>query len=203
MKLNKRKNKLKTGAAEALMAEVENLREEAERLRLRIRELENMAGTDDLTGLPNRRSFLISLGKLIDRVGRYGESAALIFVDVDGLKRINDLSGHQVGDAALTHIASLLTKAVRGSDCVGRLAGDEFGILVEKTDELGAWQTALRAVELVTGSDFVNEEKPVWLSVAVGVGMIKPNDTPAEVIARADEQMYRIKAPECRRSSSR
>jgi diguanylate cyclase (GGDEF)-like protein len=203
LKFNQRKHHSRSVEAEALMRQVKDLREEAERLRIRICELEGLAGTDDLTGLPNRRSFLKSLEKLIDRVSRYDESAGLIFVDVDGLKRINDLCGHPCGDAALIHIARLLVEAIRSSDCVGRLAGDEFGILVEKTDELGAWQSALRVVELVTGSEFAVEGRPLRLSVAVGVAMIKPYDNPTEVIARADEQMYRIKAPECRKSSIR
>jgi diguanylate cyclase (GGDEF)-like protein len=152
-----------------------------------------VAGNDELVGLPNRRSFLRSLSKLIERVARYDEPAAVIFVDVDGLKRINDSFGHSAGDAALMQVAQLLIASVRKSDCVGRLSGDEFGILLERTDELGAWQMALRAVESVTGSEFYVDGKPLRLSVAVGVGMIKPDDTPREALKRADEQMYRIK----------
>jgi diguanylate cyclase (GGDEF)-like protein len=163
-------------------------------LRAKIRELESLASVDELVGLPNRRSFLQSLAKLIDRVSRYEESAAMIFVDVDGLKQINDSFGHIAGDAALVQVAQVLRESVRQSDCVGRLSGDEFGILLEHTDELGGWQMALRIVERVTSSEFSADGRSLRLSVAVGVGMIKPEDTPQDAIRRADEQMYRVKS---------
>jgi diguanylate cyclase (GGDEF)-like protein len=178
-----------------LVAETERLRREVRTLRAQVRELESVAIIDELVGLPNRRSFLKSLSKLIDRVSRYDESAAMIFVDVDGLKQINDSFGHVVGDAALVRVAQMLGKSVRQSDCVGRLSGDEFGILLEHTDELGGWQMALRIVERVTSSEFLVGGRSLRLSVAVGVGMIKPEDTPQDAIRRADEQMYRIKSP--------
>jgi diguanylate cyclase (GGDEF)-like protein len=177
-----------------LVGEIERLREEVRTLRARVRELEEVAGIDELVGLPNRRSFLESLARLIDRVSRYDISAALIFVDVDGLKQINDSLGHVVGDAALTQIAQLLVEGIRKSDFVGRISGDEFGILLERTDELGAWERALRVVERVTASEFKPQGKRLRLSVAVGVGMIRSEDTPQEAIRRADEQMYRIKS---------
>jgi diguanylate cyclase (GGDEF)-like protein len=177
-----------------VLNELERLRVEVQTLRSRVRELEELASNDELVGLPNRRSFLQSLEKLIDRVARYEESAAMIFVDVDGLKRINDRLGHSAGDAALMQIGKLLFESVRKSDYVGRLSGDEFGILLERTDELGAWQMALRVVERVTSSKFLVDGRSHPLSVAVGVGMIEAGDIPSEAIARADQQMYRIKA---------
>jgi diguanylate cyclase (GGDEF)-like protein len=144
--------------------------------------------------LPNRRSFLSSLENLIARVERYGASAALLFVDVDGLKAINDQFGHGAGDRALVQVGRLLTESVRKADFVGRLAGDEFGILLEQTDELGAWQMALRVVETVDECQFCIGGTCLPLSVAIGVGMIQQGDTPEAVLARADKEMYRIKA---------
>jgi diguanylate cyclase (GGDEF)-like protein len=176
-----------------VLSELDCLRAEVQTLRSRVRELEELASHDELVGLPNRRSFLQSLEKLIDRVSRYDESAAMIFVDVDGLKRINDSLGHSAGDAALVQVAELLVESVRKSDSVGRLSGDEFGILLERTDELGAWQMALRVVERVTSSGFSAEGQSHRLSVAVGVGMIKAGDLPSDAMARADQQMYRVK----------
>jgi diguanylate cyclase (GGDEF)-like protein len=184
----KRSNREKT-----LADEVARLQSEVQRLQARVRELEALAGSDELVGLPNRRSFFHNLSKLIARVTRYDESAAVIFVDVDGLKAINDSLGHSAGDAALVQIAHLLVESVRESDCVGRLSGDEFAILLERTDEIGAWQMALRMVERVASSEFSAEGRSLRLSVAVGVGMISPGDSPLEAIRRADEQLYRIK----------
>ena len=179
---------------ESLVGEVERLRSEVARLQSLVRQLDGLAHRDPLVDLPNRRAFIDTLEKLIARVERYGYPAAMLFVDVDGLKRINDTLGHTAGDAALVRIAELLVATVRSSDTVGRLSGDEFGILFEQTDELGAWQMGLRVVEAVTATEFRFEGKQLHLSVAVGVGVIMPGDSPQTVIARADMQMYRIKA---------
>ncbi|MFL6733614.1 MAG: GGDEF domain-containing protein [Sphingomicrobium sp.] len=181
-------------AAESLVREVVRLRTEVEQLRTLVKELDGLAHQDPLVDLPNRRSFMSSLQNLISRVERYGHPAAMLFVDVDGLKKINDMYGHTAGDAALVRISQLLVASVRNSDTVGRLAGDEFGILFEQADELSAWQMGLRVVEAVTHSHFEFEGKRLRLSVAVGVGVITPGDDPQTVIARADQQMYRIKA---------
>ncbi|QIK79088.1 GGDEF domain-containing protein [Sphingomonas piscis] len=194
-KLTYKRTALVDAQSQLLTSEVERLRSEVEVLRLRVHELEQLAGVDELVGLPNRRSFLHSLEKLIGRVARYDLSAAMIFIDVDALKQINDTYGHTAGDSSLVHIARLLQEAVRTSDCVGRLSGDEFGVLLENTDEIGAWNMALRVVERIANSSFAIDDNVVRLSVAVGVGMIKPDDTPHDAIKRADEQMYRIKRP--------
>jgi diguanylate cyclase (GGDEF)-like protein len=179
---------------EALVDEVKRLRSEVARLQSLVRQLDGLAHRDALVDLPNRRSFIDTLQNLITRVERYGYPAAMMFVDVDGLKKINDTLGHTAGDAALVRVAQLLVASVRSSDTVGRLSGDEFGILFEQTDELAAWHMGLRVVEAVTQSEFHFEGKPLRLSVAVGVGMIMPGDDPQTVITRADRQMYRIKA---------
>jgi diguanylate cyclase (GGDEF)-like protein len=180
--------------AMALLGEIERLRSELAKSDARLAELEMLAHRDPLVGLPNRRSFLSSLQNVIARVERYGGPAALLFVDVDGLKAINDQFGHVAGDRALVQIGRLLTESVRKADLVGRLAGDEFGILLEQTDELGAWQMALRVVETVDECEFCIADVCLPLSVAIGVGMIERGDSPEAVLARADKEMYRIKA---------
>src|SRR4030095_15990431 len=114
----------------------------------------------------------------IARVERYGHPAAILFVDVDGLKSINDTFGHCAGDQALVEVAKLLVASVRNSDCVARMGGDEFGILLEQLDEGRAWQMALRVVEAVVGAQFCVDGACLPLSVAVGVGMIAPGDDP-------------------------
>jgi diguanylate cyclase (GGDEF)-like protein len=185
---------LSRAAAEALTAEIARLQGEVEKLEARVRELDEIAYVDALVNLPNRRSFLADLQHLIAHVERYKEPAAMIFIDVDGLKRINDRFGHPAGDAALIEIAGMLLANVRKSDRVARLAGDEFGILMPSSDELGAWQMALRIVETVVGAQFCVDGQCLPLSVAVGVGVVEPGDTPESVIARADHSMYRMKA---------
>jgi diguanylate cyclase (GGDEF)-like protein len=179
--------------AQLLLHELERLRSELARSEARLAELDAVAHIDTLVDLPNRRSFLASLERAIARVRRSGDEAALIFVDVDGLKAINDGFGHNAGDEALVQVARLLVQCVRTSDLVGRLAGDEFAILLESSDQLGAWQTALRVVETVEDCQFCTGGECLSLSVAVGVAMIGPDDDTAAVLARADQEMYRIK----------
>ena len=177
-----------------LLDEIERLRSQLTSYESRLAELDRLAHRDTLVDLPNRRSFLLSLEQLIARVDRYGGPAAMLFVDVDGLKAINDEFGHVAGDKALVEVARLLVASVRKADFVGRLAGDEFGILLEHADELSAWQMALRVVETVDECQFCIKDVCLPLSVAIGVGMIQPGDTPEAVFARADKEMYRIKA---------
>jgi len=180
--------------AEALVAEIKRLRSQVLALEERVRQLDQLAHCDPLIGLPNRRSFLARLESMIASVERYGDPAAMLFVDLDGLKRINDQFGHKAGDQALIEVSEMLISTVRKSDFVARLGGDEFGVLLERADEQGAWEMALRIVETVTHSQFCFEGHCLPLSVAVGVGTIVPGDDPQSVIDRADKEMYRVKA---------
>jgi diguanylate cyclase (GGDEF)-like protein len=176
------------------LAEIERLREKIAQLEERVRQLDDLAHQDSLLGLPNRRGFMRELERLIGRVTRYGESAAMLFVDIDGLKRINDGYGHKAGDEALVHIATLLSQGVRKSDCVARLGGDEFGILLAHAGEQSAHETAERLTAEIDGSEKSCDGNPLTLGVAVGVTMIQQDDLPDAVIARADQAMYRQKS---------
>lgn len=179
--------------AEALIGEIDRLRGQVAKLEARVARLDQLANRDPLANLPNRRGFLASLERLIARVERYGGPAAMLFVDVDGLKTINDSFGHKAGDQALLEVAQRLVSSVRESDCVARIGGDEFGVLLEQADELSAWQTALRVVEVVAGSEFCVDGACLPLSVAVGVAAIRPGDSCQSVMDRADKEMYRVK----------
>jgi diguanylate cyclase (GGDEF)-like protein len=107
---------------------------------------------------------------------------------------INDTFGHRAGDEALIQVAGLLASGVRHSDVVARIGGDEFGILLESSDEDAAHETATRLVNQISDCDFMHDGEPLPLSVAIGVGMIDALDTPDAIMERADEAMYRRKA---------
>jgi len=175
------------------LAEIERLREKIAGLEERVRLLDKLAHRDSLLDLPNRRGFLRELGRLIDRASRYGESAAMLFVDIDGLKRINDSFGHKAGDAALAHVGALLSEGVRKSDCVARLGGDEFGILLAHADQQRARETADRLTAQIERCEASCEGNRLTLGVAIGVTLIEGGDSPDSVIARADQAMYRRK----------
>jgi len=180
--------------AGALLAEVARLRGEVARLEQRVETLDRLAHQDTLIEVPNRRGFMRQLERLIDRATRYGDSSAMLFVDIDGLKMINDTFGHPAGDEALIQVANMLSAGVRKSDCVARLGGDEFGILLERAGEEDARETAARLVSRIAGSEFCFEGACLPLSVAIGVAVIEPEDSADAVLARADQAMYEEKA---------
>ena len=180
--------------AQSLLAEVARLRGEIARLEQRVELLDRLAHQDSLIQVPNRRGFMRQLDRLIDRATRYGDRSAMLFVDIDGLKMINDTFGHGAGDEALIQVANMLSSGVRKSDCVARLGGDEFGILLERANEDTARETAARLVSRIAGSEFCFEGTCLPLSVAVGIAAIEPGDRPEAVMARADQAMYREKA---------
>jgi diguanylate cyclase (GGDEF)-like protein len=177
-----------------LVNEVQRLRAELAKCEARILELDRLAHWDVLVDLPNRRRFVVSLERAIAKVDRYGGDAAVLFLDVDGLKRVNDKFGHNAGDKVLAQVARLLRASVRQADLVARLAGDEFAVLLENTDEFQAWEMALRIVEAVDDCEFSLDGMPLPLSVAAGVAPIRSGDIAETVLSRADEAMYRIKA---------
>jgi diguanylate cyclase (GGDEF)-like protein len=179
---------------EQLIGEISALRGKVAQLQERIEQLDMLAHEDSLVALPNRRGFMRALERMIDRVSRYNEKGAILFVDVDGLKFINDSLGHQAGDQALVQVAKLLVAGVRKSDVVARLGGDEFAILLGYSDEKSAGDTAARLVDLVAGSEFLHEGQALPLSVAIGAAGINGDDTPEAALARADREMYRHKA---------
>ena len=179
---------------ERLIEEISLLRGKVARLQERVEQLDQLAHQDSLINLPNRRGVMRELERLIARVDRYGINAAMLFVDVDGLKMINDTLGHRAGDEALIQVAALLSKGVRHSDVVARIGGDEFGILLESSDDCAAHETAARLIEQISACEVLHDGEALPLGVAIGVGMIDALDTAEAVMERADEAMYARKA---------
>ena len=153
------------------MQEIRRLRAEIAQLHERVELLDRLAYQDVLIDLPNRRGFLRQLEAAIDRVSRYDDCAAMLFVDIDGLKMINDTFGHQAGDQALIQVAEMLSEGVRRSDCVARLGGDEFGILLERADETSAPKPQA-GWSMIASCEFCFQGTCLPLSVAIGVAVI-------------------------------
>lgn len=171
-------------------------RKRAERtLAEKARELEMLALVDDLTGLYNRRGFLLLAEQQLKTAERLGKCALLLFADLDGLKAINDQWGHQEGDAALVETATLIRESFREADIIARLAGDEFVILV---------MGALPEGEMAVTSRFERNlarlnatlNRRYQLSVSVGAASYHPLSPSSidELIERADAMMYRKKS---------
>jgi diguanylate cyclase (GGDEF)-like protein len=182
----------------ALAAENIRLRRLLAEARIRIRELEALADSDPLTPLPNRRRFLRELDRLIGEVRRYGIKAALLFIDVDRLKAINDTYGHSSGDAALVHIARLLVSEVRATDIVARLGGDEFGLILAHVDAAQAQEKADALVHLIAKTPFTHDGIAIDLTASVGCCALDGNLDALTALSRADSAMYARKAPQAR-----
>lgn len=177
-----------------LLEEIARLRAEIARLESKCGELDRLAHRDPLVPLFNRRGMLRELETMIARHNRHDAPAAVLFVDLNDLKLLNDEFGHMGGDAALVRVAEKLVEGTRANDCVARLGGDEFCVLLDHADEKSAIETAERLVEIIAEGECMFEGTSLPLSVAIGVTLIEKGDTPATVLARADKAMYRVKA---------
>jgi diguanylate cyclase (GGDEF)-like protein len=164
-----------------------------ELVRTRSRELESQANTDPLTGLYNLRYLQRQITQLLDVHRRYGHPFALLLMDVDGLKRINDAHGHQVGDRVLMQVAMSLRRAIRSVDIPARLGGDEFCVLAPQQDAQGGTQLAERLAGAVREEVAAPDEAPLTLSIGV-VGCPEHGDDAETLVDIADRAMYRAKA---------
>ncbi|MEU8662569.1 GGDEF domain-containing protein [Actinoplanes philippinensis] len=157
-------------------------------------EITETAETDPLTGLANRARLHDELSRALRRSARAGRSVAVLLVDLNGFKRINDTLGHQVGDGFLVAVATAMRGAVRNSDLVGRLGGDEFAVLVRPVDgEADAAAVAERVSQAITGP-FIVEGRPMSAAASIGLAVSEAGElTPDGLLHRADTAMYDLK----------
>ena len=157
----------------------------------RIAELEKLAGEDALTGILNRRGFERELGRALAFSSRYGKDAALVFVDLDDFKLINDAHGHLAGDATLKAVADTLLANVRRSDIVARIGGDEFVVVLWGASLANA---AMKAESLRGLIEALRPPGAGAVAISVGVTGFRHEDDALSLIARADAAMYADKA---------
>ncbi|MCK9284870.1 MAG: diguanylate cyclase [Rhodocyclaceae bacterium] len=158
-------------------------------------ELQRLATTDSLTGLANRHHFLAQTSLEMARVKRFGDPAALLMLDLDHFKLVNDTYGHATGDTVLKAFAATLRGSLRQIDLAGRLGGEEFGVLLPGTSTESARQFAERLRENVAAMDVQGWGKTIPVKVSIGVARIAADDaTPDNVLARADSALYRAKS---------
>lgn len=176
-----------------LMGEVDSLRREVSGLRDRLRESEQLADRDPLIPVLNRRAFVRELSRVIAYGRRYGDPAGLVYFDIDNFKQVNDAHGHAAGDAALHHLAKLVLGHVRETDIVGRLGGDELGLILVRTDEVAAQSKASSLSDLVARQPLRYGGSEIRLSISVGAVAFTGDDGPDDALARADRAMYEAK----------
>jgi diguanylate cyclase (GGDEF)-like protein len=182
------------GAPAGDKSTIRRLRRELAAALKRIEELQASADTDFLLGIPNRRGFEHELGRAIAYIQRYRASGALIVLDVDRLKPINDAFGHAAGDQVLKAIVDLLTRQVRASDMVGRLGGDEFGLLLWNLSEIDARAKAAMLETEIDRLAFAFDGKNVTAGASAGVAILGPHSSATRALEEADSAMYVRKA---------
>jgi diguanylate cyclase (GGDEF)-like protein len=181
------------GLAEAKSA-VRRLRQELAKARAEIEQLKATAETDFLLDILNRRGFERELARSIAFIKRYEASGAVLMLDVDRFKPINDAFGHAAGDKVLKAIAQTLLRQVRASDVIGRLGGDEFAVLLWNLSETDARAKAAELEQAIDALRFSFAGKPVRTGASVGVAILDSHSQTRTALEQADSAMYVRKA---------
>jgi diguanylate cyclase (GGDEF)-like protein len=181
------------GAAEAKQT-IRRLRAQLAEAVKRIEELQASANTDFLLDILNRRGFERELNRAISYIKRYQAKGALIVLDVDRLKPINDSFGHAAGDQVLKAVVATLLAQVRSSDVIGRLGGDEFALLLWNLSETDARAKAAALEETIDQLTFVFRGQAVKAGVSAGVAMLDSHTEAGRALEQADCAMYVRKA---------
>ena len=173
---------------------IRRLRTQLAKALARIEGLEASADSDFLLDIPNRRGFERELNRSIAYIKRYHASGALIVLDVDRLKPINDEFGHAAGDQVLKAIVAVLLRNVRSSDEIGRLGGDEFALLLWNMSETDAKAKALSLEQAIDGLSFTFRGRTVTAGASAGVAILGPHAEAGRALEQADSDMYVRKA---------
>jgi len=181
-----------------LAAEVERLQAELAAMRDKVADLETKVDVDPLLGIFNRRGFARELSRALSFVARYDTRAALVYLDLDGFKAVNDLHGHAAGDTLLKSVAVTLTASVRASDSVARLGGDEFAVLLWNLGEGEVAAKALSLEQRIAAGEVMWDGRRLAVGASAGFTVLARGDEAPAVLARADRAMYARKAERTR-----
>lgn len=173
---------------------IRRLRAQLAEAHKQIEELQASANTDFLLDIPNRRGFERELNRAISYIKRYQAKGALIVLDVDRLKPINDTFGHAAGDQVLKAVVATLVAQVRSSDVIGRLGGDEFALLLWNLSETDARAKAADLEETIDQLTFVFGGQAVKAGVSTGIAMLDSHTETGKALEQADCAMYVRKA---------
>ena len=176
-----------------LLEEVEALRQQVSIREKRIAYLERLADEDPLMPILNRRAVVRELTRMMAYCERYGTASSVLFIDVNGMKQINDVHGHATGDAALTHIANVLINNVRATDAVGRLGGDEFAVLLANADQAQAVAKGNELARLVAAEPIGHDGVDLTVRIAFGAFCFDGGGDAQTALEAADRAMYEQK----------
>ena len=174
----------------ALMKEVDQLRREVDRAHERLEDVARAADQDVLLPILNRRAFTRELSRFIAFADRHGTASSLLYFDLDDFKSVNDAHGHACGDAVLRHFADVIALQVRGTDVLGRLGGDEFGIILAHISLDHAVKKAASLAAFLRERPAPWQNRKIPLSFTYGVTELRAGESPDTAIAQADNAMY-------------
>ena len=180
-------------AIRALLEENAQLRIKLDRANKRAKILEELADRDTLLPVLNRRAFVRELRRIRSFNERYGLEGSVLYFDINNMKQINDGFGHAAGDAALLHVAQSLLTSVRSSDVVGRLGGDEFGVILARSDGSTAKVKAAALADRVAAAPLHFEGQAMRIEISFGIHTLSPGESIEDVLKAADEAMYEQK----------
>jgi diguanylate cyclase (GGDEF)-like protein len=192
----KSSNGIRAEEAKTLLLEVAKLREENAALRSRVAELTDLSDSDPLLKILNRRAFLREMRRLQAYCARHGLAASLVFFDLDDLAGVNNRHGHAAGDEALRHVCEAVAGQVRGSDILGRLGGDEFGLLLVGADPTAAREKMDELSRRISGQAVQAglSQEGFKVSITYGVEALDGESAPENILSRADQDFYGRKA---------
>ncbi|MEE9330118.1 MAG: GGDEF domain-containing protein [Parvularculaceae bacterium] len=178
---------------ELLEREVQRLRNQLAAARRTVAELTELADQDPLIEIMNRRAFVRELSRMMASVERYDMVASLVYVDLNGLKWINDNHGHNAGDAVLKYVGETLAAQIRQTDAVGRLGGDEFGILLAHANMEQGTEKMSHLASFLKNQPLVWENCALTASISFGIYPIRTGQCVEETLREADQAMYEQK----------
>ena len=162
-------------------------------LEQQLKEREEEARNDQLTGLPNRRALDTMLGDAAKKSHQLGEPLTVVMLDIDHFKRCNDNYGHRGGDAVLTEVAARLRAEMRGSDFAARFGGEEFILVLPGCSLILGQRVAERVRQAIARRPIVFEGKTISVTTSLGLAELQPKESPGEAIERADQALYSAK----------
>ena len=177
-------------AVSALLEKLDDTNRDLSRTKESLSELERLVDVDCLAPIANRRAFMRRLAWAITMHERYSHPSTILYFDINDFKDINDTHGHAAGDLAIRHVSHILSSAMRESDFLARIGGDEFAIIMYYASEDAAKMRGAKIAEKLKATPFVFNGKAVHVSAAYGTYTVHSGDDAETALSAADMSMY-------------